>query len=585
MPDIFISYSRKDSEQALSLAERLRAEGMSVWIDQQGIEAAKSWSKEIVQAIDECSVVLVLVSVHSVASVNVAREVSIASEANKHILPVSIDEAALQGELRYHLAGVQRVSLGEEDSVIRALHSLKFVDGGTREVITPDRSPRAVAQVASAQPTLMILPFENLGSSGEHGWFAEGLYHELGDALQRIKLLRLIDRNTSKKAAELQLGLKELAAEYSVRYVVEGSVRAAGQQFRVSMSLFDLKNQEYIWQDTFKGDYEDILAVQETIAEQVVRGLSLQITSRELELLRARGTTDPKAFQLFIRAKPLVYLYRRESLERAIEMLGEALAVDPEYDEARCGRAHLYCEIYLHYEKDPELLNRAEQEVQLMNRPSAEPLKYNTLSIIARCRGENEKAVKYAQQFVESKPDEMGVAYNQLGLMLHFAGRHDEAVIAYQRAIDAMTAPDATIFWNIVAACEKANDPVRMKMWAKRAVPVFEQESRLMPDSLDHRSKLVALLAAAGEREATLGLLDEMKETREALPLFMLATAAYRIGETERSIDLLRSAIDHGFRNIDSLRARFDTLAGNSRYDQLLSELRSLLGEEAKQHA
>ena len=86
MADIFISYSSKDKEKADQLSELLASAGLSVWIDRSGIDAATSWSKEIVQAIDNCKALLVLLSPNSVISINVAKEVSLAAEQKKKIL-------------------------------------------------------------------------------------------------------------------------------------------------------------------------------------------------------------------------------------------------------------------------------------------------------------------------------------------------------------------------------------------------------------------------------------------------------------------------------------------------------------------
>src|SRR5688500_3898325 len=116
MPDIFISYSRKDSEQALQLTELLSSAGLSCWIDQRGIEAAASWSKEIVSAIDGCKVFVVLLSTSSIDSHNVIKEVSLASEKRKKILPLELDVVSLPEELQYQLAGIQRSSMTNIDS-------------------------------------------------------------------------------------------------------------------------------------------------------------------------------------------------------------------------------------------------------------------------------------------------------------------------------------------------------------------------------------------------------------------------------------------------------------------------------------
>jgi len=95
MADIFISYSRRDSEQALSLAEQLRAAGMTIWIDQHGIEADTSWSKEIVSAIKSCKAFCLLLSDASIASMNVVKETSLASELKRVLIRIEPHQVEL----------------------------------------------------------------------------------------------------------------------------------------------------------------------------------------------------------------------------------------------------------------------------------------------------------------------------------------------------------------------------------------------------------------------------------------------------------------------------------------------------------
>ena len=124
MADIFISYSRKDSVQAEQLAELLASAGLSCWIDKSGIDLATSWSGEITQAINDCKAFLILLSPSSVTSQNVSREVSLASERKKKILPLDLEPAELPNDLAYHLAGIQRASMTNIDAIIRALGKL-----------------------------------------------------------------------------------------------------------------------------------------------------------------------------------------------------------------------------------------------------------------------------------------------------------------------------------------------------------------------------------------------------------------------------------------------------------------------------
>src|ERR1700733_4135380 len=107
MSDIFISYSSKDREQAEQLTGLLASAGLSVWIGQSGIDVATSWSGEIVDAIEGCKAFLVLLSPNSIASVNVVKEVALAAEHKKKILPLDLEFVELPRDLKYHLAGIQ----------------------------------------------------------------------------------------------------------------------------------------------------------------------------------------------------------------------------------------------------------------------------------------------------------------------------------------------------------------------------------------------------------------------------------------------------------------------------------------------
>ena len=128
--EVFISYASKDRERILDLVDRLDAAGVSVWIDQMGIEGATMWSQEIVAAIRSCKVLILAISENSAGSENVVKEVALASEGRKRILPVYIEQAEIPESMAYQLAGIQRIEFfeGQEDAaqqaVIRALAKL-----------------------------------------------------------------------------------------------------------------------------------------------------------------------------------------------------------------------------------------------------------------------------------------------------------------------------------------------------------------------------------------------------------------------------------------------------------------------------
>ena len=157
--EVFISYASQDRKRILDLVDRLSAAGVSVWIDQMGIEGATMWSQEIVAAIRECKVLILAISKNSAGSENVVKEVALASEGRKRILPVYLEQAEIPESMAYQLAGIQRVDFfeGQEEigkqSVIRAL--LKMGVNVSQEAITTaeesNRASHGVSHSATGQ--------------------------------------------------------------------------------------------------------------------------------------------------------------------------------------------------------------------------------------------------------------------------------------------------------------------------------------------------------------------------------------------------------------------------------------------------
>jgi tetratricopeptide (TPR) repeat protein len=162
MADIFVSYSRQDAGQAQHLTELLTSAGLSVWIDHTGIDAAKSWSAEIVHAIDNCQAFVLMLSPHSVQSHNVIKEVSLASEKRKKILPIDLGPMEIPASIQYALAGLQRVSIENSEGILKALTNVGVADnlGGQRVAFPPiknnTRRPRRKVRLTTLSVVLLL---------------------------------------------------------------------------------------------------------------------------------------------------------------------------------------------------------------------------------------------------------------------------------------------------------------------------------------------------------------------------------------------------------------------------------------------
>ena len=293
MADIFISYSSKDKEKADQLSELLASAGLSVWIDQSALDVATSWSAEIVDAINSCSAFIVLLSPNSIESHNVIKEVSLASEKRKKILPLDLEPITLPRELEYQLAGIHRTSMSNIDSIIRALGKL-----GLEATQAPTLK---LVKETDARKSLMILPFEDLSPTADNQWFTDGIVSELIQSLSNVKALRLMDAQTTKEFKNYRGHLTAYAKEMGVRYFVQGDVRKFGDNIKINSRLLDIESGDHLWQDSLKGTMDDIFDIQETVAKKVVEGLHIILTTEEEKQVEKKLTENTDAYELYLK--------------------------------------------------------------------------------------------------------------------------------------------------------------------------------------------------------------------------------------------------------------------------------------------
>ncbi len=555
MPDIFISYSRKDSEQALQLAEKLRSNGMEVWIDQHGIEAATSWGKEIVQAIKECRAFCLLLSRSSLESSNVVKETSLASEFKRPIVPIELHAIKLTDDFHYQLAGLQRVALGDFDAILRALKKLGIADDEESGKKLDLRAGRRFQPDISADPrkSLIVLPFEDLSPAGEdNAWFADGLAGEMIDALGHIKSLRILDRKTSLGLRGVRLRTVEIGREFHTRYFIEGSVRKFGEQIKISVSLLDIETGDYLWQESHKGKFEEIFEIQESVAEKVVEGLKLHLTKEEKTLVQDRGTENAEAYELYIKALEYFLRQTKAGIQHAIELSTEAIKLDPGYANAYQLKANALANLCRDYNPDPALLEEAMQLVTEALRLKPDLWEaYNPLSVIYLLQGNPEAAEEAAKEYVRNAPDKPGGHFT-LGFFYTNTGQPAKAIVPYEEAVK-LKPEDLTSLFNLVVSCHVTNEEEMRTSWAGIAIPRYERHLKLHPDDELVRVNHAMLLQLAGRDEEAREAARMLENIKDGISLFNTACLQGVLKDYEAALRTLRKAIEVGFRSAGHL--------------------------------
>ena len=306
------------------------------------------------------------------------------------------------------------------------------------------RSPVVASPAAHPGPgkSIAVLPFTNLSTDPENEYFADGLTDEVTADLSKVRALRVISRTSSMTFKGTAKDLKTIAGELGVRYVLEGSVRRAGDRLRITAQLIDASTDDHLWTDKYDGTVEDVFAFQERLARVIVAALELRLSTDEERRLAERPVANVQAYECYLRARQELWRWRKDAIDRAVDLLHEGLRIggDSAGLYAALGLAHLqYREAGV--DLGPSPLREADvcaQKVFALAPASAAGLQLR--GWIDYSRGRVQEAVRGLKAALEIDPN----SADTLGLLSNcylISGQVDAArpVIARLLAVDPLT--------------------------------------------------------------------------------------------------------------------------------------------------
>jgi TolB-like protein len=577
--DIFISYSSRDREKAQALIAELRAGGYDVWIDQGGIDGAMDWSSEIVQAINDCSTIIFLISSHSAASHNCAKEIHLASEKQKNILPVVVESVQLPVIFEYPLAGLQKLRIEDRKGITNTLEKLR--SGKTALAAMQTLSASAVE--ADGKLRLAILPFHDLSPAKDNEWFADGMMDELISTLGSLAHLKVPPRSDVMYYKENRPKAVEIAADLRVRYFVEGSVMKAGEKIRINATLIDATKNEQIWSNKYTGTFDDIFDFQEQTAKAITEALRITLSPEEEQKIEKKPTENAEAYELYLKGLQYFRRHTKADFERAIELLEEAISLDNDFALALRQLGIAAIEYYTHYSREKKWVELAERCASSLERADGNSKQLlNLRSIIAHHLHDGQKALEYALRSVEIDPnyasgwDAVGWAYQELGMLGEAAKAREEDVRL--RPNDFSSQHAYLLALNEAGALDEAREA------ALRAMPVFERHLRFERDDASTRAKYIFILGMAREHERALEEADKLlaQGTLDGLSFYNLACFFMNEHLPEKAMPILRLSFEKGYNDVEYTRRDPDLfgLHGTPEFEALMKEMGEKTAEE-----
>jgi adenylate cyclase len=202
------------------------------------------------------------------------------------------------------------------------------------------KAPQVTAAAGAAKkPSIAVLPFANMSGDPEQEFFADGLTEDIITALSRFRELFVISRNSTFVYKGKAVKIQDVAAEFGVQYVVEGSVRKAGNRVRVTVQLIDADSDRHVWAERYDRDLEDIFAIQDEVTAAIVATLPGRIEAATHDRAERKPTENMLAYECVLAGKVLHHRSTRDDNLAAQRMLDRAIALDPKYAHAHAWKA------------------------------------------------------------------------------------------------------------------------------------------------------------------------------------------------------------------------------------------------------
>ncbi len=202
--------------------------------------------------------------------------------------------------------------------------------------------PTEAAIATPVERSIAVLPFQNMSGDASQAYFADGIAEDIITDLSKISDLFVIASNTSFQYREPSLDLGNVSRELGVRYILEGSVRHAGDRVRINAQLVDARTGGQIWAERYDGDLADVFAAQDQVTASIIDALKLTLTPDERKAVETRATDNAEAYDAYLRGLELLAERRRydhDANAEALEAFEQAVAIDPQYALALAGLA------------------------------------------------------------------------------------------------------------------------------------------------------------------------------------------------------------------------------------------------------
>jgi serine/threonine protein kinase/tetratricopeptide (TPR) repeat protein len=437
----------------------------------------------------------------------------------------------------------------------------------------------SISSEMSAVPdkSIAVLYFESMNPGDESDYFCAGITEDIITDLSKIKELKVVSRADVLPFRAKHVNSRQVGDALRVNYILEGSVRTAGNRIRITTQLINVRDGYHLWAERFDRMLEDIFDLQNEVSQKIVDALKISLTDSERQLLTQKPTDDLRAYDFYMRGRELLSLKGRANTESAIRMFQNAVAIDPNFASSYAGLAEAYSSMYEWYDGNSIWLSKAIEVNQqaLALEPTCLEAQFGIAMVYFHHRRFADSQRAFENILKENS--EFYPCYLRLGMIAELTGDLERAFNHYRRA--AKLKPHDEDAWRFLSGVQRKLGNIEAA--EKAALKVIEITARKLEASRDDvivMSRLAEAYALFGSKEeatATLKRVLEL-ERNDGLAFYNCACTYAVLGEKDSALIMLRRAFDCGFRSVGHwarMDNAFESMRNDLKFQQLLPEL------------
>ena len=434
-----------------------------------------------------------------------------------------------------------KLDLVFEDMGDQDLKNIEFPVRAYNVVIAsgPAKAADAPETAEADKPSIAVLPFNNMSGDPEQEYFSDGITEDIITDLSKVSGLFVIGRNTSFTHKGKAVDIPEVAAKLGVKFILEGSVRKAGQRVRVTGQLIDGATGGHVWADRFDRDLTDIFAIQDEITQTIVEQLKIKLLPKEKKAIAQAPTANVEAYTYYLKGRQFFHNTTKVMLTLARQMFAKAVELDPSYARAYAGIATCDARLEGSYNIPMpvgEIFATAAKAIALdPNLPEAHAARGMAYFNL----GQTGEAVTSFERALELDPNnfDANLAYARFSVI---EGELERAVMLFKRALESQ--PDdcqaPLLLDSVLRKLGRIDEAVKYSwLGIKRA----EESIRAHPENSRPAQLGSATLAALGEKDRAMDWLSRAMaiDPNDANCIYNAACTYAQMGEPERAVELL----------------------------------------------